>query len=146
QRLRREAGLLALAVELLHGDITGGVHLGTRDDPCRTVLVPHPDVLHLDVEERVARLGHHLEIELVAEVRGVLREDAVAEQAEDCRVLLLQPELELGLEFIQFIEMTHASESSAASTSATRPRPGTTRSGSRSSSGSRAKARSCRRG
>src|SRR5262249_61804472 len=98
------------------------------------------------LEGRVARSGHHLEIELVAEVRRVLREDAVAEQTEDGRVLLLQPELELGLELVELIQVAHASESSAARRSATRPRPGTTRSRSRSSNGSRAKARSCRRG
>ena len=60
------------------------------------------------VEERVARLRDVLEVELVAEVRRVLRQHAVAEEAEDGRVLLLQPELELGLELVELVEVRHA--------------------------------------
>ena len=107
ERLCRETRLVALAAELLDRDVAGGVDLGARDDPRRAVLVPHPDVLHLGVEERVARLGHDLEVELVAEVRRVLREDAVAEQREDRRVLPLQLELELRLELVELVEMAH---------------------------------------
>src|SRR5205085_12057422 len=123
-----------------------GVDLGARDDPRRPVLVPHPHVLHLQVEERVARLRDVLEVEVVAEVRGVLGEDAVAEEAEDGRVLLLQAELEVGLELVQLVDVGHAAQSSPVRTVWTGPWPGSTRSGSSSASGSSAKRRSCRRG
>src|SRR5207247_2502732 len=65
------------------------------------------DVFHSEVEERVARLGEDAELVPVAEVGRVLRDDAVAEEAEDIRVLLLQPELELRLVFVQLIEVRH---------------------------------------
>ena len=58
------------------------------------------------MEERIARLWHDLEVEPVAEVRRVLGEDAVAKEAEDRRVLALQLELELGLEFVELVEMS----------------------------------------
>src|SRR5439155_18166450 len=89
---------LALAPQLLDRDVAGGVHLRARNHPRRPVLVPDPDVLHLQVEERIARLRVRLEIEPVAQVRRVLREHAVAKQREDRRVLLLQLKLELSLE------------------------------------------------
>jgi hypothetical protein len=57
------------------------------------------------MEERVTGLRNILEIELVAEVRGVLRQHAVAEQSEDCRVLLLERELELGLELVELVDV-----------------------------------------
>ena len=117
--------LLALAAELLDRDVARGVHLGTRDDPARPVLVPHPDVLHPDVEERVARLRHRLDVELVAEVRRVLREHAVAEKREDGRVLALERELELRLELVEVVEVRHRRQSSAARRSDTPPAPGT---------------------
>ena len=88
-------GLVALAAQLLDGDVARRVDLGPRDHPRRPVLVPDPDVLHLQVEERVARLRDDLEVEPVAQVGRVLGEDAVAEQAEDGGVLALQLELEL---------------------------------------------------
>ena len=179
ERLRRETRLVALAAELLDRDVARGVDLGARDDPRRAVLVPHPDVLHLRVEERVARLRHDLEVELVAEVRRILREHAVPEQREDRRVLALQLELELRLELVELVEMAHAVESSpgspgrggrgaaaahvlgvllgrpgypelasraSSSVCTVSVRPGTTRSGASSASGSRAKRRSWRRG
>ena len=105
--LRGQARLLALTAQLLDRDVAGGVDLGARDDPARPVLVPHPDVLHAHVEERIARLGQRLHLELVAQVRRVLREDAVAEQHEDRRVLPLEGELELGLELVELVEMRH---------------------------------------
>ena len=87
----------------------GRVDLRPRDDPRGAVLVPDPHVFHLDVEERIARLRHHLQVELVAEVGRVLREDAIAEQPEDGRVLPLQPKLELRLELVQFVEVAQRS-------------------------------------
>ena len=64
------------------------------------------------MEERVVRLRDLGEIELVAEVRRVLSQNAVAEEAEDGGVLLLQLELELGLELVELVEVTHPGESS----------------------------------
>src|SRR5918995_7207615 len=149
---RGELRVVVLAAKLLDGDVARGVDLGARDDPRRPVLVPHPDVLHLHVEEGIAGLRRRLEVELVTEVRRVRRQDAVAEERKDGRVLALQRELELGLELVEIVEMAHRpsvalqAQWSPASRSDTRPWPGITSSGSRSRSGSRAKWRSCRRG
>src|SRR6266576_1526858 len=146
QRFCGKTRLVALGPELLHGDVARGPDLGARNDPCGSVLVPDPDVIHLQVEERIVRLRDLREIELVAEVRGVLGEDAVAEEADDGGVLLLQLQLELGLELVELVEVTHPDESSLASRDCTEPWPGTSRSGSSSASGSSANRRSCRRG
>src|SRR5262249_31065307 len=97
-------------------------------------------------EERIARLREVVEVELVAEIRRILGEHAVAEEAEDGRVLLLQPELELRLVFVQLVEVRHGGQSSAESNAPTPPRPGTTSPGSSSRSGSRANLRSCNLG
>src|SRR5205823_9059873 len=129
QRLSGELRLVALAPQLLHRHVARGVDLGPRDDARGAVLVPDPDVLHLEVEERVARLGHVLQVELVAEVGRVLGQDAVAEEAEDGRVLALERELELRLVLVELVEVRHDSYCSPASKSRTRPRPGTRRSG-----------------
>ena len=99
-----------------------------RDDPARPVLVPDPDVLHLDLEQRVGGLDPRLQLDLVAEVGRVRREHAVAEQREDRRVLLLQLELEIGLELVELVEVRHHADCSPATRSASGPRPGTTRS------------------
>src|SRR4051794_1506076 len=55
-----------------------------------------------------------MEIELVAEVRRVLRQHAVAEEAEDGRVLLPQLELELRLVLVELIEVAHLEQCSPA--------------------------------
>src|SRR5215212_4169526 len=102
-----EAGLVALAAQLLDRHVARRVDLGTGDDAGRAVLVPDPDVFHLQVEERVARLRYVLQVELVAEVRRVLRQHAVAEEREDRRVLLLERELELCLELVELVEVRH---------------------------------------
>ena len=128
ERLGGERRLVALAAQLLDRDVARGVDLGARDHPRRAVLVPDPDVLHLQVEERVARLRHVLEVELVAEVRRVLREHAVAEEAEDGRVLLLERELELGLVLVELVEVGHQAVS-VAPRAGPRPGPGPGRRG-----------------
>src|SRR5947208_210160 len=51
ERLGGQLRILALGPELLHRDVARGVDLGPGDDPGRAVLVPDPDVLHLQVEE-----------------------------------------------------------------------------------------------
>src|SRR2546429_4789454 len=109
ERLGGQRRLVAVAAQLLDGHVAGGIDLGPRDDPGRAVLVPDPDVLHLQLEERVALLRDVLQVELVAEVGRVLREHAVAEEAEDGGVLLLERKLQLGLELVQLIEVRHRS-------------------------------------
>src|SRR5206468_12995369 len=146
ERLGGQAGLVALRTELLDGDVPGRPGLGTRDDPRRPVLVPHPDVLHLQMEERVGRLRDLRQLEPVAEVGRVLGQDAVPEEAEDGRVLPLEAKLELRLELVELVEVAHAAECSFASRASTRPFPGTSRAGSSSASGSRTKARSANLG
>src|SRR5262245_29230349 len=107
ERLRRETGHLALAAELFDGHVARGVDLGARNDARGPVLVPDPHVLHDQVEERVALLQQLLQLQLVAQIRGVLRDDAVAKQPEDGCVLLLEAQLELGLELIELVEVGH---------------------------------------
>src|SRR2546421_1804852 len=142
QRFGGEARLLTLGAQLLDRDVARGPGFGPRDDACRPVLVPDPDVLHLQMEERVRGLRDLGQLELVAEIRRVLRQDAVAKQAEDGGVLLLEAQLELGLELVELVEVAHASESSSAKRVSTAPLPGTLRAGSSSARGSRTKRRS----
>ena len=77
------------------------------------------------VEERVRGLRRVRALELVAEVRRVRREHAVAEEPEDRLVLLLQPELELGLVLVEIVEVRHPGpQCSRARRSCTSPGPG----------------------
>src|SRR3954454_21347678 len=147
ERLRGERLVVALTAQLLDRDVAGGDEdLGARDHARRAVLVPHPDVLEAQVDERVGRLRRHRALEPVAEVGRVRREDAVAEQAEHGLVLLLQQQLELCLVLVQVVEVAHNRQCSRALKASKVPRPGTSRPGATSRSGSRTKARSCRRG
>ena len=110
ERLGRQLRLVALAAKLLDRDVAGGEDLGPRDDPRRPVLVPDPDVLELELEEREParrRRRGLLHVEPVAEVCRVLREHAEAKQREDGLVLLLQPELELRLVLVEIVEVRH---------------------------------------
>src|SRR5581483_7835212 len=114
ERLRRQRGLVVLAAQLLDGDVARGEDLGARDDPRRPVLVPDPDVIELQVEERIRLLRDIRALELVAEIRRVLRQDAVAKQAEHGLVVPLQPELAIGLGRVQTVEVRHPGVSVAA--------------------------------
>src|SRR5581483_10070084 len=100
ERLGGERRLVALAAQLLDRHVAGREDLGARDDPRRPVLVPDPDVLEVELEERQPagrRRRRLLDVELVAEIGRVLGQHAVPEQPEDRLVLLLQRELELCL-------------------------------------------------
>src|SRR5262249_51693960 len=141
-----ERRLLALTAELLHRHVPGRPELDLLDHAGRAALFPHPDVLHLHLRERVRWLGQVLEGELVAEIGAVLGEHAVAEQRIDRAVLPLQPQLELGLEFVELVDMAHGRDCSPRNNSMTTPIPGTTRAGASSESGSSTNARSARRG
>src|SRR5215207_3716407 len=55
-RVGRQLRLLPLTAQLLHRDVARCVNLCARYHPGPTVLVPVPDVLQPQVEERVARL------------------------------------------------------------------------------------------
>src|SRR5262249_10639067 len=146
ERLRRERRPVAFAAQLLDRDVARGVDLRARDHARRAVLVPDPYVLHLQVEERVVRLRDVLHVQLVAEIRGVLGEDAVAEEGEDRSVLLLEPELGLRFEFVELVEVAHGGDCSPARTSWTVPFPGILSAGTSSASGRRANSRSVKRG
>src|SRR5690348_4346645 len=65
KRFGGEDRLVTLAAQLLDRHVARGVDLRTRDHPGGAVLVPDPDVLHLQMEERVVRLRHVLDVELV---------------------------------------------------------------------------------
>src|SRR5947209_15798533 len=60
------------------------------------------------MEERVRLLRDVGALELVAQICRVLREHAVAEEAEDGLVLLLQLELEVGLVLVEIVQVRHA--------------------------------------
>ena len=87
-------------------------------------LVPDPDVLHLQLEERVGGLRDVLHVELVAEVGAVRGQHAVAKQRVDRAVLLLEAELELGLELVELVEVAHGEDCSSASRAETLAAPG----------------------
>src|SRR5439155_7417220 len=113
------------------------------------VLVPDPDVLELELEERKPARGARrrlLNVEPVTEVRRVLRQHAEAEKREDGLVLLLQRELELGLVLVEIVQVRHRGQCTPPNRDSTVPLPGTMSPGSSSASGSRTKRHSCRRG
>src|SRR5436309_12862748 len=83
QRLGGEARLVTVAAQLLDRHVARRPDLGARNDPGRAILVPDPHVFHPQVEEGVVRLRDLSEVELVAEVRRILGEDAVPEEPED---------------------------------------------------------------
>src|SRR4051795_1966847 len=98
ERLRGERLVVALTAQLLDRDVAGNDEdLGARDHARRAVLVPDPDVLEAQIDERVRRLRRDRALEPVAEIGGIRREDAVPEETEYGLVLLLQQELELCL-------------------------------------------------
>jgi len=91
ERLGRQRRLVVLAAQLLDRHVTGREQdLGARDHAGRAVLVPDPDVLEREADERIRRLRRVGALELVAEVRRVRRQHAVPEQRKDRLVLLLQ--------------------------------------------------------
>src|SRR5262245_30911869 len=108
ERLGGQLRAAALSAELLDRDVAGRVDLGPRDQPRRAVLVPDPDVLHLQVVEGIAGLRRVIEVELVAEIGRVLGQHAEPEQFEDVGVFALQPELELRLELVELVDVRHA--------------------------------------
>src|SRR5207249_9939183 len=80
---------------------------------------------------------------LVAEVRRVLRQDAEAEETEDRLVLLLEPELEVGLVVVEIVEVGHSEgQCTRARRAWIGPFPGTSSAGATSASGSSTKDRS----
>src|SRR6185437_7507558 len=99
---------LALRPELLDRDVLRRVHLGPGDDPAGPVLVPDPDVLHGQVHEWIGGRVRRLHVQPVAQIRGLGRQHAVAEEAEHRRVLALEPQLELGVELLQVFDVGHA--------------------------------------
>src|SRR5262245_48334487 len=108
ERLGGQLRAAALSAELLDRDVAGRVDLGPRDQPRRAVLVPDPDVLHLQVVEGIAGLRRVIEVELVAEIGRVLGQHAEPEQLEYVGVFALQPELELRLELVELVDVRHA--------------------------------------
>src|SRR5581483_3087165 len=108
ERLGSQRGLVALAAQLLDRHVAGREDLGARNDPRRPVLVPDPYVLELQMEERVRLLRDVGALELVAQICRILREHAVAEEAEDGLVLLLKLELEVGLVLVEIVQVRHA--------------------------------------
>src|SRR5262245_13938945 len=108
ERLGGQLRAAALSAELLDRDVAGRVDLGPRDQPRRAVLVPDPDVLHLQVVEGIAGLRRVIEVQLVAEIGRVLGQHAEPEQLEDVGVFALQPELELRLELVELVDVRHA--------------------------------------
>src|SRR5207248_7749980 len=84
KRFRGEHGLVAFAAQLFDRHVAGDDEdLRARDHARRAVLVPDPDVLEVEVEERVGGVRGDGALEAVAEIRRVGRQHAVAEEPED---------------------------------------------------------------
>src|SRR5215472_7840946 len=105
--------------ELLDVDVLKRDDLDVLDEPGGPVHVPHPGVLHGDLEEHLTVVGGaDVQLDLVGEVEPALGLDHVGEQAHDVPILPIELELHLGLVFLEIFR-AHALPSDQAATGAT---------------------------
>src|SRR6516162_5640403 len=105
--------------EFLDVDVLERHDLDVLNEPSGPVHVPHPGVLHGDLEEHLAVLGRaDVQLDLVGEVEPALGLDHVGEQAHDVPILPIELELHLGLVFLEIFR-AHALPSDQAATGAT---------------------------
>src|SRR5215470_2510691 len=120
--LKRLLGVGDLEValgEFLDVDVLERHDLDVLNEPGGPVHVPHPGVLHGDLEEHFAVLGRaDVQLDLVGEVEPALGLDHVGEQAHDIPILPIELELHLGLVFLEIFR-AHALPSDQAATGAT---------------------------
>src|SRR6516162_10345695 len=120
RKLLLRVGDLEVALgELLDVDVLKRHDLDVLDEPCGPVHVPHPGVLHGDLEEHLAIVGRaDVQLDLVGEVEPALRLDHVGKQAHDVPILPIELELHLGLVLLEIFR-AHALPSDQAATGAT---------------------------
>lgn len=80
---KRDVGLF----ELFHIDVLERHHSNILDETGRTVHVPHPGVVHLDLEVDLAVGVAHVQVDLVGQVETALGLHHVGELADDVPVL-----------------------------------------------------------
>src|SRR5262249_6808090 len=105
--------------EFLDVDVLERHDLDVLHEPGGPVHVPHPGVLHGDLEEHVTVLGRaDVQFDLVSEVEPALGLDHVGEQAHDVPILPIELELHLGLVLFEIFR-AHGLPSDQAMTGAT---------------------------
>src|SRR6516164_8579111 len=105
--------------ELLDVDVLERHDLDVLDEPGGPVHVPHPGVLHGDLEEHLAVIGRaDVQLDLVGEVEPALGLDHMGKQPHDVPILPIELELHLGLVLLEIFR-AHALPSDQAATGAT---------------------------
>src|ERR1022692_174142 len=90
--------------QFLDVDILEGHDPDVLDEPGRPVHVPHPGVVHGDLEEHLAVVGGtDLEVDVVGEVEPALGLHHMGEEADDVAVLAIELELHLGLVLLEVL-------------------------------------------
>src|ERR1022692_2792840 len=90
--------------QFLDVDILEGHDPDVLDEPGRPVHVPHPGVVHGDLEEHLAVVGGtDLEDDVVGEVEPALGLHHMGEEADDVAVLAIELELPLGLVLLEVL-------------------------------------------
>src|SRR5258708_2597056 len=88
-----------LNVDVLEGDYPNVLH-----EPRRAVHIPHPGVLHGDLEEHLAVVrGVHIELNLIGEVEPALGLDHMTEQPDHIAVLAVELQLHLCLVLLEIL-------------------------------------------
>src|SRR6266480_7035822 len=105
--------------KFLDVDVFEGHDLDVLNEPGGPVHVPHPGVLHGDLEEHLTVVGRaDVQLDLVGEVEPALGLDHMGKQAHDVPILPIELELHLGLVFLEIFR-AHALPSDQAATGAT---------------------------
>src|ERR1700683_1934254 len=88
--------------QLFDVDVLEGYDPDVLHEPGRAVHVPHPGVVHGDLEEHFAVIGRpHLQVDIVGQVEPALSLHYVREQPDDVAVLAIELELHLGLVLLE---------------------------------------------
>src|SRR5262245_22219488 len=95
----RDVGLL----QLLDVDVLERHHADVLDEPRRPVHVPHPGVVHLDLEVDLAVDVADVQVDLVGQIEPALRLHHVRELTHDVAVLAIELELHLGLVLLEIL-------------------------------------------
>src|SRR6185369_3110840 len=92
-----DVGLL----ELFDVDVLEGHHSYVLHEPGGTVHVPHPGIVHLDLEVDLAVDVAYVKINLVGQVEAALGLHDVGELADDVAILPIELQLHLGFVFFE---------------------------------------------
>src|SRR4029079_520470 len=105
-------------LQLLDVDVLEHHYPDIFDKPGRSIHVPHPGVVHLDLEIPLAVRVAHVQVDLVGQVEPALRLHYVGELADDVAVLPVELQLHLGLVLLEIL-CAHRFSPSMASSSPT---------------------------